>query len=429
MKHADIRKLHDAGLITGEQRDKIIAHFNLKEDGGNKFLAIVSIIGAILITAGIILLISAHWDEIPRGVKIAGGLALMLCAHGGGWWLRGSGTGILPVRSSDDGSPAPQKLTGKMPVPLSGKYPKTGEALHLVGSGLFLANIGLIGQIYNLVSRPPNAFLLWWVGIAALPWLLRSKAQHVLLLLAFGIWFGLEVNERNGWIYCGSDERQILLYSLLGLIYLGAGWLLRRGAFADFAPPTEKLGLLAFLVFFFPLTWKDNFNWRSGDINNWIFPALGLVALALLAAGIKNLRALTAQWRWTWFAALFGMMVFMATAWFGLWQTDFGGGPQYYFWGQSWTYLIATLALFVFCLLQIQVGLQERSTFLVNLGVVFVALDIIAAYFSLLGSMARTGLMFLISGIFLIVFGVYLEKKRRKLMKQIKLPPAEGSAP
>ena len=40
----------------------------------------------------------------------------------------------------------------------------------------------------------------------------------------------------------------------------------------------------------------------------------------------------------------------------------------------------------------------------------FVALDIIAAYFSLFGSMARTGLMFLLSGIFLIVFGVYLER-------------------
>jgi hypothetical protein len=28
--------------------------------------------------------------------------------------------------------------------------------------------------------------------------------------------------------------------------------------------------------------------------------------------------------------------------------------------------------------------------------------------------------MFLVSGVFLIVFGVYLEKKRRKLMQQIR---------
>jgi uncharacterized membrane protein len=406
MKYADIQKLHDAGLITAEQRDKIIAHFGLKDEGV-KFLVIISFVGAVLIAAGIALLISAHWNEIPRGVKIAAGIALMLGFHAGGWWLS-------TLRSS------PATEDGRE---VQGKYRKTGEALHLIGSCLFLANIALLGQIYNIVSRPPNAFLLWWLGIAALPWLLRSKAQHVLLLLAFGIWFGLEVNERTGWLYCGNDERQLLLYSLLGLVYLGASWLLRRGAFADFAPPTEKLGLFAFLVFFFPLTWKDAFGWRSGEINGWIFPALSLVALVPLAVGIKNLRRLTAQWRWTWFGALFGMMFFMATVWFGLWRTDFDGGQRHLlYWAGSWTYLIAIIALFVFCLLQIQVGLQERSEFLVNLGVIFIALDIVAAYFSLFGSMARTGLMFLLSGISLIVFGVYLEKKRRKLMQQIKTP-------
>ena len=355
-----------------------------------------------LITAGIILLISAHWNEIPRGVKIAGGIALMLGFHAGGWWsARG-----------------PRK------------YRKTGEALHLIGSGLFLANIALLGQIYNIVSRPPNAFLLWWIGIAALPWLLRSKAQHVLLLLAFGIWFGLEVNERGSWIYCGDDGRQLLLYALLGLIYLGAGWLLRRGAFAEFAGVTEKFGLLAFLDFLLPAD-LEGFLRQLGKLRN---PKMDFSLRSAwsrcvpLAVGIKNLRALTAQWRWTWFAALFGMMIFMATVWFGCGNSIIPPARAIYYWGESWSYLIGTLALFVFCLLQIQVGLQERSPFLVNLGVVFIALDIIAAYFDLFGSMARTGLMFLISGIFLIVFGVYLEKKRRKLMKQIKLSPTERSA-
>jgi uncharacterized membrane protein len=131
MKHSDIEKIHEAGLITAEQRDKIIAHFGIKEEGG-KFLAIVSMIGAVLITAGIILLISANWNEIPRGVKIALGVTLMLGAHGAGWWLR----------------------------EVHGVYRKSGEALYLVGAGLFLANIALLGQIYNLSSRLPNAFLL-----------------------------------------------------------------------------------------------------------------------------------------------------------------------------------------------------------------------------------------------------------------------------
>ena len=58
---------------------------------------------------------------------------------------------------------------------------------------------------------------------------------------------------------------------------------------------------------------------------------------------------------------------------------------------------------------------------MINVGVIFIALDIITIYFVLFGSMARTGLMFLISGIFLIAFGIYLEKRRRALMKQIKI--------
>jgi uncharacterized membrane protein len=405
MKHADIQKLHDAGLITDEQRQKIIGHFQLKEDRGGNFLAIVSLIGAVLIAAGIVLLIAAHWNEIPRGVKIASGLLLMLGFHAGGWWLS-------TLRSS------PATEDGRE---VQGKYRKTGEALHLIGSCLFLANIALIGQIYNIVSRPPNAFLLWWIGIAALPWLLRSKAQHILLLLAFGIWFGLEVNERGGLIYCGSDERQVLLYALLGLVYLGAGYCLRRATFSEFAGVTEKLGLLAFLIFIYPLTWKEFFGrWDNSEIQQWFFPALAVFALLLLVAGFKNLTALTRQWRWTWFAALLGMVVFMASVWFGCWQLDHAGESRHYFWGESWSYLVGSLALFVFCLLQIQIGIQERSQFLVNLGVVFIALDIIAAYCDLFGSMARTGLMFILSGVFLILFAVFLEKKRRALMKQIK---------
>ena len=168
MKTTDIEKIHDAGLITEEQRQKIVEHFQLKEDGGGNFLAIVSIIGAVLIAAGITLLIAAHWNDIPRGVKIAAGLVLMLGFHAGGWWLS-------TLRSS------PATEDGRE---VQGKYRKTGEALHLIGSCLFLANIALIGQIYNIVSRPPNTFLLWWIGIAALPWLLRSAAQFALLLLA-----------------------------------------------------------------------------------------------------------------------------------------------------------------------------------------------------------------------------------------------------
>jgi uncharacterized membrane protein len=387
MKTTDIEKIHEAGLISAEQRDKIIAHFDLKDEG-SKFLVIVSFIGAVLVAAGIALLIGAHWDEIPRGVKIAAGLALMLGAHGAGWWLR-------DARKD---------------------YPKTGEALHFAGSLLFLGNIALIGQIYHLSSRPGNAFLLWWLGLAALPWLLRSAAQFALLLLAIGIWFGIEINDSTSLIRF-NDEHQVLLYALLGLVFTGFGFLLRRGSNKDFSVVAETFGLLAFAIFSYPLTWAGFLSWgyRHAELNQWILPALGALAALLVALGCRNLTTLLPQWRVTWGAALAGAAALLVAAHFVPQQTDW-----HWFGHMTPLNTVAAIAIFIFCLLQVQVGVQLRSTFLVNLGVAFIALDIIATYIGLFGSMAFTGMMFILSGVFLIVFAVFLEKKRRALMQQIK---------
>ena len=395
MKYGDVQKLQEAGLITDEQRQKITEHFQLKEDGG-KFLVIISFIGAVLVAAGITLLIAAHWNEIPRGVKLISGLALMLGAHGTGWWLR-------DARKD---------------------YPKTGEALHFAGSLLFLANIALVGQIYHLSSRPANAFLLWWLGLAALPWLLRSAAQFALLLLGIGIWFDVEINDATSLIRF-DDEHQVLLYALLGLVFTGFGFLLRKSSNRDFSAVAETLGLLAFAIFSYPLTWAGFLSWghRQAELNQWLLPALGTLAALLALSGCRNLTALSQQWRMTWGATLAGAAALLVAANFVPQQNEW-----HWFGHMTPLNTVAAIAFFIFGLLQVQVGVQERSRFLVNLGVVFIALDMIATYIGLFGSMAFTGLMFIISGAFLIVFGVYLEKKRRALMKQIKSPP-EGLRP
>jgi uncharacterized membrane protein len=409
MKFTDVQKLRDAGLISDEQRQTIVEHFKLKEDS-NRFLVIISFVGAMLVAAGIVLLIAANWQEIPRDVKLGAGLILMLGAHAGGWWLREN-----PLTPSLSPSVGERVSEGRV----RGNYRKTGEALHLLGSLLFLGNIALVGQIYHLSTRPPNAFLVWWAGIAALPWLLRSKAQHLLALLAFGIWFGCEINQEDSRVRL-SDESQVLAYALLGLVYAGLGYVLRRSAFASFAKVTEQVGLIAFLVFAYPLTWQGFLDGYHNAVTSsyWILPSLAAAAVALVALGAKNLE-LNRQWRWTWGLSLAIAAGLLVAAFFAPRERVWG-------WHQNLTPLnaLAALALFVFCLLQIQVGLQERSAFLVNLGVVFVALVIIAAYIGLFGTMARTGLMFVVSGVFLIVFGVYLEKKRRGLMKRIKAAQA-----
>jgi uncharacterized membrane protein len=144
-----------------------------------------------------------------------------------------------------------------------------------------------------------------------------------------------------------------------------------------------------------------------------------LISLTLLAVGLPALTNLTRQWRWTWGLSLAAVAALLAGELYLAphWQDPFGTGAQ-----QGGYHWLCSVVLFVFCLLQIQVGVQARSPSMVNLGVAFIALHIFSVYLNLFGSMARTGVMFLVSGVFLIVFGIFLEKRRRVLMHQIKLP-------
>jgi uncharacterized membrane protein len=387
MKYSDIAKLREAGLISAEQQEQISQHFSLREDE-NRLLMVFSVVGALLGICGIALLIAANWQQIPRGIKIATGLMLMLGAHAGGWQLR---------ERKD--------------------YEKTGDALHFLGSGLFLANIALIGQIYHISTRPPNAILLWWVGIAALPWILRSRMQHILTLVAFGVWFGMEINQEGSPLYFGEDESQILLYALLGLAYLGFGYCLRRTSFESFAKVTQKLGLLVFLISIYPTTWTRLYRRPYGDVAMcpWILPVLAAVAGLLLIVGISRASELPAKWRRAWGVALLGMIGVILFAQYYPSPIDYSADHR-----TLGFHSFCAMALFAFCLMQVQAGIVERSPYLLNLAVAFILLNILATYISLFGSMGQTGLIFLIGGAVLFGCGIFLERKRRALMKQFK---------
>ena len=69
---------------------------------------------------------------------------------------------------------------------------------------------------------------------------------------------------------------------------------MRRTRFPEFAGVTEKFGLLTFLIFSYPLTWKNLFDgWENAGTQLWVFPALGAMALLLLSLGLKNLTSNT----------------------------------------------------------------------------------------------------------------------------------------
>lgn len=389
MKATDIRRIREAGFINETQERAIVEHFKLDRDG-NRFLTIVGVLGAILVTAGIILLIASNWNDIPRLLKLGVGLALLLGTHAAG-------------RILDH----------------SGRHPVMAEVLHLIGSSMFLANIALVGQIYNLSSRPPNAILLWLSGVAPLAWILRSKAQHILALVIFGIWLGLELNQRDSLLYFAGEGRQFTIYALLGVLFAALGPLLGLSKYPEFGPPTEKFGLLATHIASFPLTLGLFYGSDQVAPAAWVIVGcLSVVTIVLWLLAIRRVDLVPdPQWRWVWAGAQLGLL---ALVWLGLKvKGNYGGWETHHLVGPHW---IAVPALFLFCLLQIQVGLVRRSKWLVNLAIVFIGLHLITSYFQLFGSQQTTGIMFVVTGGVLIGLAVYLERKRRSLMKRMVEP-------
>ncbi len=137
---------------------------------------------------------------------------------------------------------------------------------------------------------PGERFLLWWLGIAA---------QFALLLLAIGIWFGVEINDSTSLIRF-DDEHQVLVYALLGLVFTGFGFMLRRSANKDFSNVAETVGLLGLSVFSYPLTWSGFLSWgyRHEGLNPWLLPALGCRNLTTLSRNGAWLGA--RRWRVRW---------------------------------------------------------------------------------------------------------------------------------
>lgn len=388
MKYSEVQALCDQGFISAEQRDRIVEHLGLSAEG-RRFFAVLAGIGGVLVAAGLTLLIASNWHQIPRWVKIGCGVALLVGAHGVGYYLR-------EVRQ---------------------QYHKVGEALHLVGAGLLIANIGLIGQVYHLSSRTPNAVLTWWLGICLLPWILRSTWQHLLSLIVFTVWFMMECFASDGWLHFDWGETGILLCAALGLFYYGFAEVERRLGARHFASSTEILGLLGFWFFLYPLAWRDFTAWHQvGDLKAAsVMAGLLLAGLALSVWGVSRDERLTPQWRWTWAGALAGGAALLGLALALGHSGDWRGGRIPGF-PLHW---VGVAVLFLMSLLQIRVAIFQGRPWMVNLGMLMVGAVVIAAYITLIGSMARTGMVFVVSGVFLLVFGGYLERKRRSLLRQM----------
>ena len=347
------------------------------------------ILGAILLACGVVLFVSAHWDEIGPGARYALVMAMVAVFHLGGAATRERFRGL-------------------------------STALHAVGTVSTGAAIALVGQIFNIQEHWPAAILLWAIAALAGWALLRDEAQQTLTLLLFPAWIFSEFSfAAEGHI--GQDVyigRFLIVWAVLYLtVFLGSKHKIVQGILFAAAAISALVGILLMAE-----------SWRSWSGSQTFLPLhtrvwgwIGIAALPLLLRALPPPQEPASSHRRD--------------------RSSPSRCPGAVAPGSSTTttampralhpnrthHLAAHALVAAFCVFVIWWGVRQTSKALVNLGIVGFAITVVWFYFSDIFDKVGRSLGLIGIGILFLAGGWALEKMRRGLlinhMGQTELPP------
>lgn len=152
------------GTLSKDQSAAITQRYKLDKTGResrNILLSAIYIIGAVLIAAGVISFVAAHWDKIVPSVKVVLIISFMLVCHLSGFYL----------------------------WKISGKSPRLGHALIVLGTFVFGANIGLLAQIFHIKANFYNGLYAWAIGALIMAYALASIPNTIIAIIVSFIGF------------------------------------------------------------------------------------------------------------------------------------------------------------------------------------------------------------------------------------------------
>ena len=160
-----LSRWQSAGVLDGQAAARIRAYeSSQKPPSGLRWQSVVALVlGAILLACGVVLFVSAHWDDIGPGGRFALVMTMVAVFHIAGGLTRSGFRGM-------------------------------STALHAVGTVATGAAIALVGQIFNIEEHWPAAVLLWALAALAGWVLLHDEAQQTLTLLLVPAWIFSELS-------------------------------------------------------------------------------------------------------------------------------------------------------------------------------------------------------------------------------------------
>lgn len=369
-----LRRWLDAGLVDTATARRIQAW---EESRGSvarhgRLALIVFSFGGLLLTAGILLFVAAHWDALSPGARFALVLALVAVLHAGG---------AIASPSS----------------------PALSATLHSIGTAALGAGIFLSGQIFHMAEHWPGALLLWAVGAAVGVYLLRDWPQVLWLAVLAPAWLWGEwtVAQPPYAAWSGMTPATIGIF-LLACAYLGA------------RPPVSAV------------RWRRTLAWL-GTIA--LIPAVIVLAVAndvdWGAFGVERPEVTGATRAIAWTIAI---LLPLALAWF------FRGRESVWMLAAlAWALLLSQVSprsdageLALYALLAVGAagvvlwGLRDQQRLAINVGVLGFALAVLGFYFSSLYDRLGRAFGLIGIGILFIGGGWLLERARRRLIGRMQ---------
>ena len=326
--------------------------------------------GVLTLGAGVLLFVSAHWDELGRGQRMSLVVLMIAVFHAGG-------------------------------AAVAERFPSLSVALHTAGTLTLGAGIALAGQIYNLSEDWPAAILLWALG-AAITWaLLRQWTQATLVALLVPWWLAGE-----WWVHVEESGRYEWAPVAAGICalsftYLGA----RRGANdGALRKALVWLGGMALLPATFITAAGFALNSHATEQSTVAWSIAGILPLALAVL----LRGRAAVWNialvaWTLLLAAFASRPS---------QSFFLGDPHPGILLYAWC-LVGSVALAWW-------GIREARSERINLAMAGFAITLLCFYFSNVMDKFDRSASLVVLGLLFLGGGWLLEQTRRRLISQIR---------
>ncbi len=421
----ELKTLVKDKVISPELANKIEQYYATKDVGKpNTLFMVFGVFGALLVGAGIILILAHNWDDFSRTIKTILSFAPMVLGH------LLVGFSILKEKSN----------------------------IWKEASGTFLffsvgACVAMVSQVYNIPGELASYLLTWTVLCLPLVYVLRSHAVALLIIL-LSAYYAVQVgvwdyrNNQTPWLYVVfllaivPHYWNLLKNKILSNTVMIFNWILPASiavALSAFVGD-DTLGFVTYITLFgllYTLGRLSIFKKLRTLKNGWlIIGSLGTVVSLMIFT-----------FRWIWeelpsefhydFQELFVELVLFISAIAVLGYTIFKNGIKainlfqiafiifwivYFLLPDIGVLPIVLMNLLVFALgiSAIKVGVDTFNFGILNYGLLMISILIICRFFD-------TGMSFVIRGILFVVVGAgffltnyVMLKKQLKIKKQVK---------